>query len=222
MRRTFYNGTTFTNHTMKRIITSLVLALLVPASALALSPSEKLTDFNNWLQDNDQYGVNYINSQLKQTKATAHEEWDDRAALYDFTFYAPAEQDLYCEFLLSSQDTDENDYKGSCTADDTPLTELIDNNPDIEPRFHIYRVGFLMRELVPAILEDERALPLLDSLFDEDAIVSLTFNLSKNSDNQLVWTVTFTDDVSGTSYLLKASAENNENPLFLILGQRSK
>lgn len=206
---------------MKQLIASLALALLLPASALALSPSEKLEDFNNWLQANDQYGINYINSQLKQTKATAHQEWDDRAALYDLTLGLPAEQDLYCEILLTSQNIDENDYKGSCTDGETPLTELIENNPDIDSYLQIYRVDYLLRDMIPALMADDRAMPLLDSLLGQNAMTSLEINLAKNEEHQPVWTLTFIDDEAGTSYLVKTSALEKEERDFLVLGNNT-
>lgn len=201
---------------MKRLITSLALALVIPASALAATPYQALSDFNDWLYGNDMYGINYINTQLKTTKKEAHKNWNEYAALFDFTFYTPSGQDLFCEINLSSWDNDENDYRGTCTADETPLTEVVENRPNILYRNHIYGVDFLLRDVIPAMMEDEKLMTKLENLYGKDADLSLEYNLSRNSAYHLMWTITFTDE-NGLSYMVKTSAEEAENPQFIIL-----
>lgn len=201
---------------MKRLIASLTLVLLIPTSALAVTPYQSLSDFNDWLYGNDMYGINYINTQFKTTKAEAHKSWNEYAALFNFTFYAPTDQDLFCEIDLSSFNDEENDYQGTCTADETPLTGLVENKPRIMYRNHIYGVEFLLRDVIPAMMADEKLMTTLGSLFEKDAQLSVEYNLSRNSAYHLMWTITFTDE-NGLSYMVKTSAQSSENPDFIIL-----
>lgn len=215
-----YNENTMKKTHISQFVIALVLALSFQSMALAAySPSDALADFNTWLQT-DMKGIEHINNSLKKTKAAAHEQWNDRAALYDFTLTYSQADSVNCEFKLSSYETDENDYMGVCTADGDPETSLTENNPDV--KYHIYRVDLLLRDLVPAIIADERTLPLLESLYGPDANIALSFNLSKNNTNQLFWTVTFMDEQSGATYLVKTRADlEDEIPSFIVLSKNS-
>jgi len=205
---------------MKKALIALIFTLIFHGTAMAADPgriTSSLTNLNNWLQN--QGGITEINNTLQKTKAQAHEEWSDRAALYEFNFVYSVTGDTSIEIKLSSPENEENDYKGLCVlCFGEPETSLIENNPDV--RHNIYGVKLLMRELIPALLEDERVVPLLEEVMGKDIDVDTSFMLTKNTYNHLYWTVTFTDINTDKQYMVITRADQEEAS-FIILRKRS-
>lgn len=202
-------------YTLSVLITLVISATSVSTAFAAYAPVQALSDLNEWITKSS--SIDYVNGQLQEGLKLAREQIGDNATLLEFNFIFQRDGANSCDFTFGSATNDENDVSALCTFDDQPKTELI---PDANPRRGlIYKINLKMRDLIPAMLNDEDLLETLNDLFADDAEIHLSFNLQKGSRNHTFWTARLTDTKNEVTYLVRTSAQNEGAPIFSIYAQ---
>lgn len=214
----------FNTHMKKFITHSVLLFLLLGLQNTALaatsypySPSEVLENFESAYKPL----YDQINTDLHSVNAKAF-VWSSTSVLQQFTIiWADGTENGYVfNFIdvnnpvraLDFYPTFENGFQ-QMEVERTP-----------EMRYGIYRAPMRLRDLIPAMKNDTRLLPTLDSLIAEKCNTSMFVTLRKTLTDRLVWRIEFraandgsASAISCNSYLVSVSAEKTTNPFFSIM-----
>jgi len=207
---------------MKKFITHSVLLLLLlgiqntafAATTYPYSPSEALENFETSYKP--QY--DQINADLHDVVKKAA-TWSSTTALQNFQ--------------ISWADGTENGYSFQFIDVNNPLTALLysptlDNGftqSEIarapEMKYGIFHIPLRLRVLIPAIKNDKKLMPMLDSLISEKCNTSMFVSMHKTSTNKLIWDIKFQSEnettdqsLSCKTYQVSVSAERTTAPVF--------
>jgi hypothetical protein len=209
---------------MKRFITHSVLLLLLmgvhntvfAATTYPYSPSEALDNFDTTYRS--QYDTINADLQMVSKKATA---WSSTAVLQTFQIaWADDSQNGYAFQFIDVNNPLKALRFAPTLGNGFVLSESeIDRTPEM--KYGIYRAPMRLRDLVPAMKNDKKLLPLLDSLVAEDCDTIIGISLQKTITDRLVWHIEFrsqprTDTASCNNYLVSTSAGTTTDPFFSV------
>lgn len=208
---------------MKKLALSLISLLLLTSfspSALAgtclqncgRSATAAVLEINDYLNSSSTSGANFINSILTDGFTKVRILMPD-AALAEFSYGENPGSEASISYIFIDINDNGNIYAYSPGSDIAQKTNTGLN-------FGIFSIPMRMRDLTRAMLADKKTLLFVESLLGPDAFTTLHFRLAKNSGNNLIWTVTFTDTTSGKSYLVKTDAVASKNHEFMVLAVR--
>lgn len=207
-----------------------MLSLLLPSAALAaecpetgcpLTPTNTIQGFDEYLNGITEPGYSLggvvpadeLNKSLKKSHIDA-KEWHTDSFLAAFNYHHnPGSMDTHKFFWLSPS----NETK---MLEDPNWTTPEEKANFFTHRHGIFRVPMRMRDLTKAMIQDEKLLPMLDKIFGNNSIGSISFSLTKNSANRAMWYINFThtneDPKKDTIYQVRVSAETKQNPDFMV------
>lgn len=180
-----------------------------------LSVTQVLENLNNWLTQDNNAGITLVNESLKKAHDAAT-TCDTGSFLQRFDFsFDQEDKGPSREFTFAYSSV--NEYKPDCEYTWFFGQSSEGLYPPLERvKYGIFRVPVRLRDLVPALLEDKELMAQLAKLFGEKAHVSVDFSLAKNKENQLAWTVVFTDENSANVYKVRTMANSVETVDFSL------
>jgi len=186
------------------------------ATTYPYSPSEALVNFETTYKS--QYDTINADLQMVSKKAAA---WSSTAVLQDFEIgWTDGTENGYSFNFIDVN----NPFKAlgfSPTLEGGFVQSEVNRTPAMA--FGIFRVPMRLRDLIPAMKNDKKLMPFLDSLVTEGCNTSVRLTLQKTITDRLIWDIEFrsandTADktVSCRSYLVSTSAEKTTDPVFIV------
>jgi len=193
--------------------------LVVRAEAVVqqspVSTQQVLESLQGWLTVDDNAGIKLVNASLKKShEATA--ACDSRSFVQRMEFnYSQEEKGPSRDFSFIYSSLD--DYNSACEYN-WYFGESSDGfyPPIARSKYGIFNVPVRLRDLVPALLKDEKLMTLMGSLFGEKAHIKTQFVLAKNTQNQLEWNVVFKDVNTGLTYKIRTSGASLDGADFMV------
>jgi len=208
---------------MKKLALSLIsLFLLTSFSPSALAgtclqncgrtATTAVLETDDYLNGSNASGANFINSILTDGFTKVRILKPD-ASLAEFSYVENPGSEASISYVFMDINDKSDVYAFSPGSDIAQKTNTGLN-------YGIFSIPMRMRDLTKAMLADKKTLLFVESLLGPDAFTSTRFRLAKNSGNNLIWTVTFTDTKNGKSYLVKTDAIASKTPQFMVLAVR--
>jgi len=211
---------------MKKLFATLLLSIFLttftPTTTFATSPeptpSLHLQTVQSWLIQEDNAGINYLNNSMKAAMEKAL-TWSDSARLQEFSFTFDEKGKPSCYFIFSIVNIQDQVGKISCPpfedqTQSTPLTEEASS----EKTSGIYSLTLRLRDLLPLILKDSKALTLINQILagEKGFHISSTYKLKKNSQGKTTWEVTLKNTDTGKTIILKVSGMQKDPEILVF------
>lgn len=193
---------------MLSIVSLSLLATANIASAASTSPSEAVTEFENF------YSPSYdqVNADVKAAREKAR-TWANDADLYQFNiWWAEGTEPTYA-FLFISETNNDEAYHLIKGVDGSLSGGVIERKP--EWKYNFTGANLVLRNLIPIMKKDPTLLKTLDYFSNPDHNTAVDFTLRTNLNGRVKWFINFTSDPD-KEYQVIAPADKREETKFQI------